>query len=193
MTILDHDGMRGILDALARGDTVREAAATVSLSEAGLWTAKRESKLAEKEFDCTRFWIEWRGHLNFFHVLLDVATEGRTGRGRPVKPPVTEWTPDDAPLPPYHRTLRTPATPELLAQYVKPAIDPLRPFPPPITPASPRPRVRPDSPLVRDLMARAAQTPANPHPLDARGNRTIISTGGMRADDPPEQVTTGRS
>jgi hypothetical protein len=183
MTILDHDGMRGILDAVAQGYGREAAAATVSLSESGLWTAKRQSRVAEQEFDATRFWLEWRGHLNFFHVLLDAAAKSRR---HPVAPAATEWTPDPEP-PPYARGLRTPAKPETVAQYVKPAIDPQRPFPPPVTPSSPR--VRPDSPLVRDLKARAAVAPSNPFPLDARGNRTVPSFGaGSVALDPEEKI-----
>lgn len=178
MTKLDHDAMRGILDALAQGYQVAEACATVDVSEGGYWTAKRLSKIAEEEFDTKRFWLTWRGHSDYWHCLLDMAVKSRR---HPVQPAVTEWEPGDDPLPPYHRSLRTPAKPE---------VNPLRPFPPTPTPASPR--ARPDSPLVRDLMARAAVKPSNPFPLDANGRRTIASTG-MRADDPPEHVTTGRN
>jgi hypothetical protein len=184
MTKFTHEKMREILDALERGDQIKEACIACGVSEPGLWTAKRQSRIDESELDYSRFWFDWNGHENFFHTLLDVATEGHTGRGHPKKRTFEEWDPGDEPLPPYHRSLRTPAKAEF---------NPQQPFPPPVTEASPRARVRPDSALVRDLVARAALTPTNPVPLDANGRRTIISNNGMRADDPPENVTRSQS
>lgn len=54
-------------------------------------------------------------------------------------------------------------------------------------PLAPRPD---DSPLVRDLKARAAAGPRNPIPLDKNGHRTIPNIKGMTADDlVPDRVT----
>lgn len=54
-------------------------------------------------------------------------------------------------------------------------------------PLAPQPT---DSPLVRDLKARAAAGPKNPFPLDANGRRTLPNIKGFTADDAvPDRVT----
>jgi hypothetical protein len=211
MTKISPQTMSDILDALAQGYTIPQAAATVDMAEGGLWTAKRNSRLAFEACDFTKFYIPWRGKLGFFHELMGEAVASRR---HPVKPPETEWTPDNVspprvsagaqssdastgtvhaagtPLPPYHRSLRTAAVaqPKMLANR-----------PPVAAPAIPRPNAltdyikantpRVEHPSITALRELAKQKPANPYPRDARGNRTIISTGGMRADDPEEKIT----
>ena len=173
-------------------------------ASSGYWTWRRKSRIAfENDLDFTTFYLEWNGHTDFLHVLMDIA------QGKRVSPPpvaVNEqsrdvdkpWEGDNAagkPLPPYARGLNTPAKPEAEPRYNG------SPFPPPVTEASPRVRAsntsndntsnltRPDSPLVRDLRERLANGPANPVPLDRDGRRTIARIGGTPADDRPEHVT----
>jgi hypothetical protein len=200
--VLSEKAMCEVLDALASGYKIREAAESVGLTESAIWTWRRKSRLAEEACDFTQFYITWQNRLNFFHVLEDVAKQPRR-KPLPVSPPhyaVSEQSSDadtlgnkggrheaaGKPLPPYARGLKTAALPSPPKPMPAPGKS-FSPFPPPITPSSPR--VRPNSPLVRDLLARAALAPANPHPLDRSGRRTIPSMGGMRADDPLERVT----
>jgi len=181
--ILSQAAMCELLSKLADGYLIREASASIGLTESGFDTWRRKSRIAFDECDFTTFYFTWGGRLDFFHCHVKRAMQPR----REPLPPVPS-------KPPYARGLRTAAPTEPPAKPTEYRIDEtISPFPPPVSEATPRViKQRPESPLVRDLMARAAIKPSNPHPLDASGRRTMISTGGMRADDPPERVTTGR-
>jgi hypothetical protein len=91
-----------------------------------------------------------------------------------------------SPLPPWHRDARTPAPAERVAMPALPNamtdyLEKNLPKPPRVM-----------SPLVADLMERAARKPTNPRPVDRAGRPTMparasfISTG---TNDPTEQVT----
>jgi len=161
--------MKAVLDALAAGHRITDAMEGIGLKETTFWTWKRLSKEAERDLDFGSFYLSWNGYLDHFHKLAVIA---QTPNRKPL------------PLPPWHRSLSTPVPVEAAPTYDG------SPFPPPITEASPRVRLQPDSPLVRDLRARAAQAPQHPYPIDARGNRTLARlTAGSSVNDPEERVT----
>jgi hypothetical protein len=73
--VLSPQAMCEVLDALADGFTIKEAAESVGASEGAFWTWKHKSRVAEQECDFTEFYISWHGRRNFFHELCPVAQQ----------------------------------------------------------------------------------------------------------------------
>jgi hypothetical protein len=161
--ILSERSMQEVLSALDAGHTIAEAMASVGGTEHAFWTWKRKSAKAERDLDFGSYYLSWNGHLDHFHVLAAIAQ-------KPKRAPL--------PLPPYHRSLNTPAPTEPTYNG--------SPFPPTPTPSSPRVV----SPLVADLRERLKQKPQHPYPVDVHGNRMIARlTAGSTVNDPEERVT----
>lgn len=66
-----------VLDTLAMGYTIREAAGMVGASEGAFWTWKNKSKraLAECSFDSVFYMPNWHGRLGFFHEHVATAQQ----------------------------------------------------------------------------------------------------------------------